>query len=1388
MKKQIIIWTALPNGLQGPLGPGAKLRVTAFVSPRLITSGTPVLGEFPSFLHWPHTVEAMRFAVQFQGGPTLHATRVSEDPDPDLWAALFTPTTTVESYVYPDQRNKSISSIPIAALQADIKSRHLDTIRALNQTPTQFPSTHVFNHIYGEVHITARAKETFAKTLKTVLAGHQAVPPPGRKELIRARGISPTLLNSLHSPPGLHYQVESFYNRSVSQAVSRSPQPLPTPEELKTKYDFHHMVSVLGNYPVLLAKLGLAIELEVDYEPSIPINPHSTTVRILPSQFANAPDVRPFTHYLLDKAGFRAAPNPGANFGQGSDLEAGMLLLSDPSRFEVVQIDVDGQALKLQSAVSTAAATTAAPGANTQTSLPAMRSGGISLIHTGRATALASTFTQAGQQNDAAGAANPVPLFADDLVRGYAMDILDTTTNSWRSLNLRDGTYTFERAPAAKHKLTFPDEGFVTMGTTQDPAGSADLLYIHEQIFRWNGWSLSAPRPMDPLDNATANPITPTTDPSTTQFGFAVSFAARPRSLPRLRFGHTYQVRARAVDLAGNRVAMDDPEALLPAVKSPATPFLRWEPITPPTVHLRKSIHGSPGESVQRLVIRSDFDQTVEHYFTAQSSPAYNEYAERHVLAPQTSQLMAEMHGMFDGPPPAGTSWYDLIVARDVSLPQDPNPPYDQQPIDVDKLPLPYLPDPLAAGATILGLPGGQIVQIPFSGAWPDFAPFRLLVKGIQDGQTPVAPEFNPDHRALTVELEQGDMVTVRYSCYFPPAALSLLGSWSWTHEAGVTKYHVPLLTHPPVAIQGRVEEPRPGVGEAAPLHPRTSIFNTPPANLWKTAPAKPWLVQLGPHKSWEALANVNWQTAALLGAAWLFTPFRELTLIHAVQHPLIKPSFSDRFHAQRDLGSTHAVLMDLPMPLSGKSTIDLDLIGRWYEPIDDPAQPAPTVRARHTHVSKIPIDAAITHLQYPHDPPYTSDSDKRFWHVFEDTKHRQVAYSAIATSRFREYFPFSDADLEADPTLITRSSDPGSLVQPNAEHPLAPDFTTVPPSGVIHVPNSARPSAPSLLYVIPTFAHRSAIEKDGSIAAERIGGGMRIYLERPWYSSGDDELLGVVLPNQTTAFKSKVRLTGLLSHALAFKRPLLDPSHYTQWGLDPLWRSRNAPTPYTPSLASFPDAVAEGNNLTIDEQPSVTVSVAGHLVNYDETRRLWYCDISLDPGQAYYPFVRLALARYQPYSVPNAHLSRLVLADFIQLTPNRLAVVTTNPELPNLLMITVSGPAPAQTNNIVTISLEQQSGAGPNSDPDLAWTGILGAYQELRPEATTNGALWRTREFRIPALPKPLPPLRLVIREYELYPGTNAAQGIAANIAFIPAPQQRRLVYAEVVDVLIPE
>ena len=39
----------------------------------------------------------------------------------------------------------------------------------------------------------------------------------------------------------------------------------------------------------------------------------------------------------------------------------------------------------------------------------------------------------------------------------------------------------------------------------------------------------------------------------------------------------------------------------------------------------------------------------------------------------------------------------------------------------------------------------------------------------------------------------------------------------------------------------------------------------------------------------------------------------------------------------------------------------------------------------------------------------------------------------------------------------------------------------------------------------------------------------------------------------------------------------------------------------------------------------------------FDQVRKLWYCDLQLDAGTSYFPFVKLALARYQPHSIPRS-------------------------------------------------------------------------------------------------------------------------------------------------------
>src|SRR5205823_702893 len=66
-------------------------------------------------------------------------------------------------------------------------------------------------------------------------------------------------------------------------------------------------------------------------------------------------------------------------------------------------------------------------------------------------------------------------------------------------------------------------------------------------------------------------------------------------------------------------------------------------------------------------------------------------------------------------------------------------------------------------------------------------------------------------------------------------------------------------------------------------------------------------------------------------------------------------------------------------------------------------------------------------------------------------------------------------------------------------------------------------------------------------------------------------------------------------------------------------------------------------------------VDIAPHDVFYDDKRRLWYCDIEVNWGAAYWPFIRLALARYQPVSLDSAHLSNVVPSSVVEVWVERL-------------------------------------------------------------------------------------------------------------------------------------
>ncbi len=1143
MSTQSIMWTALPNGLTPD---GTRLRLSVLVSPRLTAdAATGTLAEFPDFEDWPAQVAGLTFSVEFSGGPTLSATPVVEPGNPALdspaWKALFPATFPVRSYAFDDRSALAVRSFPTKKVLSFLTNLYQSVaVQSAQERPTveqygltDYPGVFPLDQIaiYGD------EQAGLEREIDATLGEYHAIPP------------------SFGSAATDFLQVRLMHQFLSTVPIDANGHRQKLPAQTLPDMDFHNAVAGLGSYPMLERALGLVIDVEVP----VAGVPAAGSVRAQPS--LSGPALTPLTAYTLNTA--KGTFLPAA--GPGSDVTDGMLLLSGPDQYDVVELDVDGgaeKALDFSYNMARLGFGDAKTSIDTPDNygLPSLRSAGFSLARVDRASRLVSTFDTASANNTAiTTAGSPVTLHADDVTRGYRVDVWDSMTRQWHSLNLRDGTYQLLNGPLTR---TFSDEGFATVATTQSADGTSTDLRLPESLFRWAGWSLSAPRPGNTIGPATTQPIAyapqPPSNPATTAMQLQTSFTTQKGTLPRLRFGAHYQFRVRAVDLAGNSFA---PDATLDATYSlPPQPlaYLRYEPVAAPAVVLRQALDPvlTPGESGNRIVIRSNFNTHIAAV------------SERHIAPPKTSETMAETHGMLDTA--AGTpdkTLYTMLVNHDGSFAVDSAHPDQPMPFPGPQLTIPYLPDPYAPGAafaTLPGAPADSVFQVPFSGDWPDTTPFRLV---LDEGSG--APEFidNPSERVLRVQLPKANQVIVAMSCFLtddpttaPPSMLSTMQIWSLIEAAN-------------------------------------------PAQL------------------------ADLRTLALAGGHWMLTPPRQLTLVHAVQQPLIEPQFQ-HLEATKAPGQTFAVLTD-EFPIDGNSTIKVDIQATWQDPVDDlSTNPQPVILNGAVRAFEVPVEASDTVCVIDDQQQTTRHFSSE--HQFHDTKHRNVTYTAVATTRFKEYFPDT---LTANPDNITRTSQPVT----------------------VSVLNSARPAAPAPLYVIPAFGWETDTEGAWQVSKRR-GGALRVYLDRPWFSSGEGELLAAVLLGGAPAPGT---VPGYQIDSLK--------GYVTQWGQDPIWTAAPAPTQAMPLPQHFLNAVAIGTELTLDElsnDQSQPFTAVGHQVSYDDAhgRRLWYCDIEMDMGEAYFPFVRLALARYQPQSLPNAHLSRVVLADFIQLAPDRAASITFDP------------------------------------------------------------------------------------------------------------------------------
>jgi hypothetical protein len=1430
------IWTALPDGLND----AKRLRLSVHVAPRLATDdGDPMprkLGEYKAFEVWAERVAGMRWIVEFDNGVTAEGIP-QDQPDVHLWKRLLPPDTFVRPHAFTDHAKKSFHSFPVHEVLQFIES----TYASLAAEGPDLPSidgpnalTAAFGPLAGMTNEIGKSKSFWDE----VERAEAAIPDLERPDGTVVRDV----VSGTSSAANALFEAYRFYYRPGDQRPEFDPafgpkysEPSPDPPD----FDFHDLVGLLADHPRLLRMLGLVVDLVVELE-----DPHSQLaasgmVRVVPNgDLPEFPPRTPWTAYDLEDHWFGARPK--APFL----MEHGLVRLTRDF-WDLFQVDVDGAALQSVGMGDVLARLTDPQKRNHETpdatGAPALRSGGFSLARRGRADVLLENLKDRRDLNDDLELGKTVVLHAEDLLRGYRFDVFDENGadgKRWYSLHDRVTQHVVGLPGDGDPEELEPirDEGFIkstaASSERKDHPKPSDDLYLHETVVSWDGWSLAGPRPGKRIvepgegENGGASPLA-RHDPSKGQLRPLRSVVTvAPKTLPMLRVGHTHRVRIRTVDLAGNSVPFTEKE-LAPfesELASESQLAVRFEPVPSPTV-LRRHLD-TEGESLEHLVIRSNGGISAKDY--AASAPvvsaladaphSYAEDSQRHVAPPKGSMQMAEFDGQFDKQMRGNatqvrsalrtalreegtfldpkivdtTSGLKTVDQTTISVHppgakvpavrgsglsgDEPNPDKKLAGAYVfhpdSKVVLPYLPDPMAIGIAVVGydVTGAEVLSTTreFPGSWPKLEPFRIRLSELAappPPAPPTAPTIEFTGGVLEMRLPKAAVIRAKLSSVFPGGRLKEFAIWDWTPEPDRT-----------------------------------------------------------PHL----------EAAALGGRHWMLTPYRWLTLTHAVQQPLLVPD-TTKVTVSRQLGQTFASF-DGAIGNHARSTGRLDVFGHWTEDVD-PIGESPPMMARTGNAVVHNAQAFGFNLGPTDDQANVTTtsgtSQRASRHEFGDTKYRRIVYHSVATTRFREYLPPSiAADLDQIQRSETWQDAAGQWLKPL----------------IRKVPSSARPATPDVVQTLPSFRWKRADEGPKRIHV-RHGKAIRVWLRRPWFSSGDGEQLGVVLepavrlapgwitplqvmdqaipglalsagaaaPIGTAASRTRSRATkapagtsfvaapnASMKAAAAkkggFKKipPKLTPEaihamlqpYVTRWGSDPVWASRLPQLP--PMLSDFPARIDERGGLTLDEiSPQAKVNVAGHEVYFDTGRMLWYADVEIDNGDSYYPFVRLAFARYQPNSLDGAHLSRISMTDFMQLAPDRTAELELGANAAGITVRGYSGenitgqmwspifsdilfePDVARPNTTMRAVLQRRPKEIPG---DIGWepTG-----PEITLEPKTNGfhVTW-TGTLAIPAGPDDVD-RRVLITEIETFPRDM----VSGDPPYMFSPRdhlRERIVYAD--------
>ncbi len=901
----------------------------------------------------------------------------------------------------------------------------------------------------------------------------------------------------------------------------------------------------------------------------------------------------------------------------------------------------------------------------------------------------------------------------DDVIVGCKVDVyvsgpyvngFDSEFEKWYPLCARQTTFSFGDQGENKlgHYLAPADDFWIEAAGNKEVDEQQNVqLRVNDYLFRWDGWSIVAPHPSQPAPETGAD--------QDDQWARSVDVTIKPEvvpiSLPKLRYGRDYWFRTRAADLAGNGVHVDFANAYLgnpgdklsDQVTTQKITYRRHDPISPPSLYAlqlpgpgnraktKKDKNGTKPKMVgpdktDILVIRS-----------GENIPKKLSSADWLVLPPDTDFQEADWAGMLDGFKKPNTA-HRVLVRYSKLLPEQYEPDFLQSIKWSSKIGTPYLPDGYAAGATFSFLPEyerfptkkGANLAARADTAINSHFPVSFNLK------TDISTTSEPYSQSFKLRLKSGERKTKFSSkilrVQLPPGEQQLVMLSSYPDEERLDHFclvHWAFNAQEQALVQTGLDNKSLGLSAAS--------LNAEKATIVKTL------------------------NAGLHGP---ITPAKPIRLIHAVPKPVHAPEFSDKLQiTNRVTGGNAVVMEDTGFKLHKVSTGKIDIFAEWDEYSDIPGDPeCPRIRRERRHCFKCEIPLPDLTIK-PDETHQSIDIGSR--HNFPNNKHLAMKYVAVATTRYKEYF---GEEITSDPANLIVESEP---------------------SCELHVYNTAPPPPPEIVYILPLFiwekGEKTADGQEEPTRTIRRRTGFRVYVKRGWFRSGKDERLAVVLQTEADSIFNHGEIppqtypvTQWGSDPIWYDRrpitrqPVLNDFIGTTLkvvGCEPIededFDQNNPPKP-SPTITTCASAhdhclvtSVDGVPLPVPEIPAVVetkkptpeerklksreadkqgadlspeneivVDIAAYGVECDQEKDLIYADVELKPSCAYMPFVKFALARYQQHSAKYCHMSSIVSADFVQLSPDRFISVKKNDveglneDGVTIYSIAVSGPA----------------------------------------------------------------------------------------------------------------